>query len=272
MWQSVSPLTITSTPTAGPSAGSDAAMGPAEVGPIMARKGVSSRPVCSMKLGSGSAELVLLKPTCGEVVRGDATQRAGAGAQHDRSGAEANALKSTAVPSQPRFDRATVIDVARIAGVSASTVSNAFRHPDRLAPSTLARVLAAGEGLGYSPNGAARIIRGAGRPRVIGFVADLDDPVGRQAAWEAEQVAADSDLLLEVVLLGSKRGVFEALNLLSSAGVARIVTALLGSIAEAGASAEAVRAVLRADSCPFHPGAALVAVVGPRTVCCIDCV
>ncbi|HWJ66370.1 MAG TPA: LacI family DNA-binding transcriptional regulator [Nocardioides sp.] len=54
---------------------------------------------------------------------------------------------------------ATLADVAERAGVSRQTVSNAINNPDLLRPDTLARVLEAIDGLGYSPNHAARQLR-----------------------------------------------------------------------------------------------------------------
>jgi DNA-binding LacI/PurR family transcriptional regulator len=53
----------------------------------------------------------------------------------------------------------TLADVAERAGVSRQTVSNAVNNPDLLRADTLARVLAAIEELGYSPNRAARNLR-----------------------------------------------------------------------------------------------------------------
>lgn len=54
---------------------------------------------------------------------------------------------------------ATLADVAERAGVSRQTVSNAINNPDLLRADTLARVTAAIEELGYSPNHAARQLR-----------------------------------------------------------------------------------------------------------------
>jgi DNA-binding LacI/PurR family transcriptional regulator len=53
----------------------------------------------------------------------------------------------------------TLADVARRAGVSRQTVSNAVNNPRLLRADTLHRVLAAIEELGYSPNRAARNLR-----------------------------------------------------------------------------------------------------------------
>ncbi|WP_435770393.1 LacI family DNA-binding transcriptional regulator [Nocardioides sp. SYSU DS0651] len=53
----------------------------------------------------------------------------------------------------------TLADVAERAGVSRQTVSNAINNPDLLRPSTLARVQAVIDELGYTPNQAARHLR-----------------------------------------------------------------------------------------------------------------
>ena len=53
----------------------------------------------------------------------------------------------------------TVIDVARHAGVSKSTVSNVVRGKAVVAPATRARVEASVRTLGYRPNGVARALR-----------------------------------------------------------------------------------------------------------------
>jgi DNA-binding LacI/PurR family transcriptional regulator len=50
----------------------------------------------------------------------------------------------------------TITDVARAAGVSASTVSRALSVPEKVDPTTRERVLRVAEHLGYSPNRAAR--------------------------------------------------------------------------------------------------------------------
>ena len=46
--------------------------------------------------------------------------------------------------------RPTLLDVARAAGVSRSTVSYAYNQPDRLSDETRARVLAAAREVGYA--------------------------------------------------------------------------------------------------------------------------
>ncbi|MDY4041774.1 MAG: LacI family DNA-binding transcriptional regulator [Collinsella sp.] len=58
--------------------------------------------------------------------------------------------------------KVTIQDVAREAGVALGTVSNVLNHPDRVRPSTLDRVRAAMDALGYAPNQSARLLAGGG--------------------------------------------------------------------------------------------------------------
>lgn len=70
----------------------------------------------------------------------------------------------------------TVVDVARLAGVSTATVSRAMNAPDIVAPATRARVLDAIDRLEYRPNTAARRLAGA-RTYTIGLTApELSGP------------------------------------------------------------------------------------------------
>jgi LacI family transcriptional regulator, galactose operon repressor len=71
---------------------------------------------------------------------------------------------------------ATLGDVAELAGVSRSTVSNVVRASDVVAPRTRRKVLAAIEQLGYRPNALARqLLRG--RSTIVGIIAhDLSNP------------------------------------------------------------------------------------------------
>ncbi len=54
---------------------------------------------------------------------------------------------------------ATMADVAEIAGVAKSTVSRALTDPDKISKKTVAKVLAAAESVGYTPNMMARNFR-----------------------------------------------------------------------------------------------------------------
>ncbi|GAA1561341.1 LacI family DNA-binding transcriptional regulator [Kribbella sancticallisti] len=97
---------------------------------------------------------------------------------------------------------ATIRDVARLAGVSPSTVSRALSMPGVVNATTRARVQAAADRLGYEPNRAARGLI-TGRTGNIGLVVpDLANPFfpsvvkGVQARARASDVAvflADTD-------------------------------------------------------------------------------
>lgn len=63
----------------------------------------------------------------------------------------------------------SMLDVARLAGVSAQTVSRALSGHPNVQESTRARVLSAAEQLGYRKNNAARMLS-SGRSRAIGVV------------------------------------------------------------------------------------------------------
>ncbi len=95
----------------------------------------------------------------------------------------------------------SVVDVAKKAGVSLGTVSNVLNRPERVAPATRGRVLAAIEELGFIRNEAARQLR-AGRSRSIGLVVlDIRNPFFTDLAAGVESSAADAGL--SVVLCNS---------------------------------------------------------------------
>jgi LacI family transcriptional regulator len=96
---------------------------------------------------------------------------------------------------------ASVIDVARHAGVSVGTVSNVLNRPERVARATRERVLAAIDQLGFVRNEAARQLR-AGRSRTIGLVVlDIGNPFFTDLAAGVEAAAAEAGL--SVVLCNS---------------------------------------------------------------------
>ncbi|GAA1936253.1 substrate-binding domain-containing protein [Microbacterium aoyamense] len=85
-------------------------------------------------------------------------------------------------------------DVARLAGVSVSTVSNALNHPHRLAVGTMERVRRAIEVLDYVPSSAARSLA-AGSSASIGLVlSDLGNSLFVDIARGAEDAADAADL------------------------------------------------------------------------------
>jgi LacI family transcriptional regulator len=79
------------------------------------------------------------------------------------------------VPARPPRP-VTIHDVAREAGVAASTVSRTFTNPQRVSPGTRAYVLEVAERLGYRPNPHARALP-TGRTRTIALlVPDITNP------------------------------------------------------------------------------------------------
>jgi DNA-binding LacI/PurR family transcriptional regulator len=70
--------------------------------------------------------------------------------------------------------RTTVADVAKLAGVSAMTVSNVLNAPHRVSEPTVRTVQAAIDELGYTPNHAARALS-SGRSQVIGLPLYIED-------------------------------------------------------------------------------------------------
>lgn len=85
---------------------------------------------------------------------------------------------------------ATLSDVARLAGVSASTVSNVVRSSDVVASRTRRRVQAAIVELGYRPNALARHLL-QGRAATVGIIArDLTNPFIAEMASLVEREVA----------------------------------------------------------------------------------
>ena len=96
----------------------------------------------------------------------------------------------------PRARRASVVDVARLAGVAVGTVSNVLNRPEVVAPATRDKVLAAIEELNFVRNGRARELR-AGRISTVGAVLlDIRNPFFTDVARGAEDRLAQDDFAL----------------------------------------------------------------------------
>ncbi len=101
----------------------------------------------------------------------------------------------------------TIDDVARMAGVSKSTVSRAFSRPESVKEATRARIMRAAEQESYHPNRSAQLLAGAQRTGCIGlFVPDIGSPMVpaliKSVQYHARQrdvsvFVADSDEHLE---------------------------------------------------------------------------
>lgn len=91
------------------------------------------------------------------------------------------------VPAVP-----TIVDVARLAGVSVATVSRVLARSDRVVESTRQRVLSAVEAVGYSPNVAARTLRTTRAGKILITVPDISNPFFSSVIRGAEQAARDA--------------------------------------------------------------------------------
>lgn len=73
--------------------------------------------------------------------------------------------------------RATLDDVARLAGVSSKTVSRVFTQRELVAPQTVERVLGAAKRLRFRPNTLAQGLRRGGGTKTVGFIiGELSNP------------------------------------------------------------------------------------------------
>ncbi|MFK4805061.1 LacI family DNA-binding transcriptional regulator [Microbacterium sp. ZW CA_36] len=86
--------------------------------------------------------------------------------------------------------KATILDVARLAGVSRTTVSRVLNEPDRVPPATVQQVRRAVEQLNYSPSPAARTLRNGRTGTLALLVGDISQPfhggLARAISREAE--------------------------------------------------------------------------------------
>ena len=101
--------------------------------------------------------------------------------------------------------RATIADVAQVAGVSKATVSRFFNHRERLLSVDIAaRVEAAIVALDYSPSPMAQALS-RGRSRLIGLiVADIANPYSVAVLRGAERVCQQAGYLVMLFNLGNE--------------------------------------------------------------------
>jgi LacI family transcriptional regulator len=93
----------------------------------------------------------------------------------------------------------TLSEVARKAGVGTTTVSRVINGGQRVDPKTMARVLRVIETLRYTPNQAARILKGD-RTRTVGFIIpSIADPFFSSCAEAAQAIARAHDSSLIVM-------------------------------------------------------------------------
>lgn len=99
----------------------------------------------------------------------------------------------------PPKRRPTIYDIAREAGLAASTVSRAYSNPDRVNSATREHVLEVAKRLGYRPNPLARSLP-SGRTRTVALlVSDITNPHYFEMIRGAERRAKAADLTLILV-------------------------------------------------------------------------
>lgn len=87
--------------------------------------------------------------------------------------------------------RATLDDVARLAGVSSKTVSRVFTQRELVAPQTVERVLTAAKRLRFRPNTLAQGLRRGGGTNTVGFIiGELGNPFYYKVAAGIEKELA----------------------------------------------------------------------------------
>lgn len=95
--------------------------------------------------------------------------------------------------------RATLQDVARLAGVSAKTVSRVYSQRERVSPQTVERVMSAAKRLRFRPNLIAQSLRRGGGSTTVGFImGELLNPFYYTVAAGIERELADRGFTLIV--------------------------------------------------------------------------
>lgn len=125
---------------------------------------------------------------------------------------------------------ASVIDVARVAGVSQQTVSRVAHGASNVAEATRKRVLDAMAQLDYTPNVAARALR-AGRFHTVGVIARHLDHTGESSTLEAVARAAQAaDYTVSLIDLASdtEGGLADATQRLSHQSVDALIVIRAG--------------------------------------------
>ncbi|MCW2811738.1 MAG: LacI family transcriptional regulator [Friedmanniella sp.] len=118
----------------------------------------------------------------------------------DRGGATLPEDLLPVVAPRPIADvEPTIYDVARVAGVAASTVSRALSKPGRVSFKTAERVRQVAEDLGYRSGRLERVVSTRGSGMLAMIVADIANPVFFGMIRGAERTATENGFTLLVV-------------------------------------------------------------------------
>ncbi|NTW38498.1 MAG: LacI family transcriptional regulator [Cellulomonadaceae bacterium] len=125
-------------------------------------------------------------------------------------------------------ERASLKDVAKLAGVSPGTVSNVFHHPERVAPETARRIRAAIEDLQFAPNRMASALA-RGDTRTIGLVViDLGNSLFIDIARGAQRSARQQNFYLQLATSDDDRELLDAhMRVMDTARVTGMIIAPL---------------------------------------------
>jgi LacI family transcriptional regulator len=118
---------------------------------------------------------------------------------------------------------ATIRDVAKLAGVSISTVSLALNGSGPVSAETYSRIWDAAQAVGYAPNPVAQSLK-SGRARLIGMiVGDISNPFFGRLLKEVERLALEKNHLVIVSDSGldplRERAILEAMSGQRVAGI-----------------------------------------------------
>lgn len=132
-------------------------------------------------------------------------------------------------PAPTVHARPTLTDVARLAEVSAKTVSRVFSNPSSVSPDTRARVLASAQRLNFKPNALARNLRRGAVTRTVGFVtAEFTNPFYIQVAAGAEREIAQHDYTMVLATSDDPVGERRVIDALVSQRVRSVLFVPLG--------------------------------------------
>lgn len=164
---------------------------------------------------------------------------------------------------------ATIIDVARVAGVSRQTVTRALNGLPDVSEATRQRVVAAAQELNYRPNRSAQsLVRG--RTVTVGLlVEDLANPYSSELAGALSSAAAARDWAVVLAEVVSPAMVARAVSTLAGRVDGLLVTGCRPSTtAVLSASAEERRGLptVVLDGPPTAPGDVVVSLDHPRAV------
>ncbi|GAA3065654.1 MULTISPECIES: LacI family DNA-binding transcriptional regulator [Actinomycetes] len=121
--------------------------------------------------------------------------------------------------------RATLDDVARLAGVSRKTASRVYSEPEKVAAATREQVLAAARRLRFRPNTLARTLRRGGATSTVGLlIGEMSNPFYHAVAAGIEHELSASGLTL---VMGSSDDTEEGEERVADALLSQRVAALL---------------------------------------------